>query len=291
MRFFLTISTIAFGLGAAGFAFLPSLSTHIMQNKGIFDPTGASASSTSNHYELLYASWSNNVSPLHTQVKNSIDKKRIPVITIEPWPLQEYNDTHVLASTAQGRYNHVIDTTCSDLKTFDTDIIIRWGHEMEINSTRYPWSKGNTQEYINAYRVFVTRCKTYDTHNHLFFMWSPSGEAGSELYWPGKDFVDIIGVSVYSFDKWDEQNSGHKRTFEEIFAGKYNRLKKFGKPIMIAEMGVNGTSDYQQQWLQAMRVAAPHYSKLLGYIYFNSKDIEGAWGPSYPTPDWTITNW
>jgi endoglucanase len=120
-------------------------------------------------------------------------------------------------------------------------------------------------------------------------MWSPSGEEGSQKYWPKSEYVDLIGISVYSYNLWDIGHLGKARTFMEVFLPKYWRLSKFDKPILIAEMGVTGSDEYKHSWLRSMSWQINIFPKIIGYVYFNDFDVESAWGTEFPTPDWRIS--
>ena len=70
---------------------------------------------------------------------------------------------------------------------------------------------------------------------------------------------------------------------------KYNRVARYGKPIVIAEGGVTGSKAYQLSWLSGALQDLRHYPLLRALIYFNAKDTPGAWGKGYSTPDWRIS--
>jgi beta-mannanase len=56
-----------------------------------------------------------------------------------------------------------------------------------------------------------------------------------DLYYPGDDVVDWTATSVLNYGpiaQWSRWWS-----FQEIFGTKYERLARFGRPVMIAELG------------------------------------------------------
>ena len=70
-----------------------------------------------------------------------------------------------------------------------------------------------------------------------YYVWSPVGSPGLHQYWPGPDYADYVGLSVYGFPQWDVRHYGRPRSFAEIFSEKYELVKGFGKPVLIAELG------------------------------------------------------
>lgn len=252
---------------------------------GVYDPANTINSENITH-ELIYFGWGNDTKQLHASTTKVIDKGRIPIVTVEPWNM--YREKNVLKNIAQGSYDNLIDTVCADLVSQQTPIIFRFAHEMDIKKDRYPWSEREPKEYIDAYTHVVLRCKQIDTNKRISYMWSPSGDDKAPLYYPGNNVVDLIGVSVYSYDTWDNLYLGHTRTFTEIFDSKYERLVSFNKPIWIAEMGVTGTPAEKQTWMKDMKQKAYWYRHLIGYVYFNSIDTPNVWGSDVPTPDWVI---
>jgi beta-mannanase len=241
-------------------------------------------------YNLSYFSWDTDPINIQQEIESQLEKHRVPVVTIEPWAFGHLSNTNILVDTSAGKYDVTITHICRKLGLLNTPIIVRWGHEMELNGHRYPWAGQSPENYKSAYEHFVDTCKSSDNNRKLLFMWSPSGESSAVLYWPRSDAVDIIGLSVYSYDKWDEKYLGNKRSFIQVFAPKYLRVMGLNRPILIAEMGVTGSDDYKDSWLRAMSWQATYFSRLIGYIYFNDRDVENSWGVDLPAPDWTIHN-
>ena len=236
--------------------------------------------------ELHYFSWDEDPQIINRILQSSISENLRPIVTLEPWP--QNRDRQFLDSINQGKYDDTINQVCTSLSALEHEIIIRWGHEMDLLNSRYPWAGKEANLFINAYQYFVEKCRTVDVNSNFIFMWSPSGDNLATEYWPGKQYVDIIGVSVYSFDLWDQKEFGHQRSFLQIFYPKYRNLAGFDRPIMIAEMGVTGTVEFQKKWLKKAFFQMKFFPKLMGAIYFNSLDNVGVWGKDLPVPDWRL---
>ena len=259
-------------------------------NLGAYDPSGLLQHEPAVKIEHVFVGWANYRSgDLLRQLHAIRDKGRRPLVSIEPWadaaitPL----NSSLLADVVTGKYDRTIRALASDIAEFRDPVYVRWGHEMENVTGRYPWAVRNAELYKNAYRRFVTACRLY-AHN-IDYIWSPVGDNGCERYWPGPAFVDFVGLSVFEFPQFDLRYYRKVRSFSEQMSEKYRRIAAFQKPVIIAEFGVTGDRDFQQAWLRAALQDMRNYPLLEAVAYFQAKDTPGAWGPHYTTPDWRIS--
>ena len=191
-------------------------------------------------------------------------KGRIPIISIEPFsgdPLDEI---------VSGKRDKEIANIASQLAQYGGPAIIRCGHEAE-NPT-YPWGGKPPAKYILAYRYVVDYLRKYSPQQKLSFMWSPNGTANGTKYYPGSHYVDYVGCSVFNTEKLPETCSDQT-------------LAQYGKPIIIAECGVQAKHD-QAAWVAGLKASASQFPLLKSVIYFNAVD-------PYPwvngqKPDWRI---
>ena len=195
-------------------------------------------------------------------------KGRTPIISIEPFsgdPLDEI---------VSGKRDKELAKIASQLAQYGGPAIIRWGHEPE--NSGYPWGGKPPEKYIAAYRYVVEYLRKCNPQQKLSFMWSPIGNANGTKYYPGSHYVDYVGCSVY-----DTEN----RSFAKTFAPMYATLAQYGKPIIIAECGVQAKYD-QAAWVAGLKASASQFPLLKSVIYFNAVD-------SHPwvngqKPDWRI---
>jgi beta-mannanase len=178
---------------------------------------------------------------------------------------------------------------CGAVAAFPGKQWIRWGHEMEDPSDRYPWACNDPAGYVAAYRYFVETCGKIAREAR--FIWSPKGEKQLAAYYPGDAHVDMVGVAVWGLERWDHNHHGRPRSFADTFAEKYRRVAKFGKPVIIAELGIAGGNEYRSAWLSEItRSSMTHASfpLLTSIVYFN--DQEPHFGPQgFGSPDWSLS--
>jgi endoglucanase len=286
----IAIAIVALFVGAFSTVFV-SAKYYVPQKikLGVFDPEGLAQNTANINWQKDFAAWTDPAELLQNKVQAAVQNNRVPLLTLEPWPVStdpaQRGDAFLTKVTA-GAYDPQINTSCVALAG-NGEVLVRWGHEMELANNRYPWSGTTPQTYVGAYKHFIDLCRKLAPT--VRFVWSPAGDVGSEQYWPGSSYVDYIGISVYSSEAWELANGGVRRSFIEIAKPKLSRMAKFNRPIIVAEMGVTGTDSYKASWLSAIKVRDLRSPNLIGLVYFNSKDVEGAWGVGQTTPDWRLS--
>ncbi len=174
------------------------------------------------------------------------------------------------AQVAEGKFDKQYTQFFQDVKKNNLRVIFRTMHEM--NGGRYPRSsnpKDFQKAWIHVWKL--SRAEGLDQNNILFDMsvnaWDLPAKWGKgaqtavfiqcqqnvkaklkcptfEDYYPGDDYVDLMGVTFYNRGKW---NSNRRRgTPDQIVnaAGRktLDRLKKFDKPIFVDEVGTTAVN-------------------------------------------------
>lgn len=256
-------------------------------NYGVYDPLHRFSNAKGVAIEHIFVSWlsSESSEKISNSFKYASDRNRWLMITVEPHAL-EGRGSQVLNDVATGAYDPIIESLCKRIGSLQAPALVRWGHEMESRDVRYPWSGANNDSYIAAYRHFAEKCRA--DAPKIYLVWSPKGAPGLAKYYPGRTFVDLVGLSIYELPSYDLDHSGKVISFRDTFAPKYERVMVFNRPIIIAEMGVSGDPKYQARWMADFFRCASNFPLLRTAVYFDGKDNPGAWPERYGTPDWTI---
>lgn len=155
----------------------------------------------------------------------------------------------------------------------DVDVLLRIGAEMNI------WGNAATpEEFIRAFRIISLKMKSLP---NVAAVWSVAHTSGWNVdtndYYPGDEYVDWVGVTVYSNKYFLGQRWNGTEVFNEVcFKTGYNAdpvimiadiVNTYGnrKPIMISECGsaykTNGViNEYHHEW------AAEHLKKIYSFI-------------------------
>lgn len=254
---------------------------------GIYDPYGDYADVQGVDIEHLFLPWEDvllsSLAEADTYVK---ERGRSLLVTIEPWTWtrDERNLPSVLRrGISSGEYDPTMRAVCAALSTMDTPMVIRWAQEMDDFSGQFIWAGWEPADYISAYKRMMGICREEVPKAQI--MWSPLGYDNMADYYPGDEFVDMVGLSVFGLQAWEEAVLGEARSFEDIFGPRYERALQFDKPIMVAELGFVGDAAYVESWEEAVRSLGEKYPELKGVVYFGQKEVY-PWPDGYGLPDW-----
>ncbi len=219
------------------------------------------------------------------QVKTILELGSTPVITWEPWlsdfvaenfptPLRkaEFRDAGGLRDIARGKYDSYIKTWAQAAAQINQPIFLRVGHEMN-DPYRYPWGPQNNsaKDFILAWKHIHSIFRLQGA-TKVIWIWSPHPAYGFfEAYYPGKKFVDYIGVGILNYGtvaNWSKWWS-----FKDIFGKHYKELAQFNKPIMITEFGCLKVGGNRNQWFsEALRDLPQKYPLVKSIVYFHFSD-------------------
>ncbi|MGB3146490.1 MAG: glycosyl hydrolase [Paracoccaceae bacterium] len=256
---------------------------------GAYDPDGDFVDDPVPVIEHLFLPWEDVYLPsLNDADAYAQARGRALLITLEPWTWSrnDRNEAGYLQKAIfSGAYDENMRTICGTLASLKSNVTLRWAHEMDDDNGQFIWAGWPPETYIKAYRRMITICK--DVAPNISYMWSPLGDEGMEAYYPGDDLVDIVGISVFGLQKWDQDKYGHDRTYQEIMAPRYTRAATFGKPVVVAELGYSGTQAYVDDWENTVRVSRADQPQLVGVVYFDQKEVY-PWPEDYGLPDWRL---
>ncbi|HEF4752125.1 TPA: glycosyltransferase [Burkholderia multivorans] len=254
---------------------------------GVYDPDRVFASDANLAFDHVFVSW--NAPDLDTQIDDAYRtahaRNRALMVTVEPWALPGSRTGALLDDIAHGRYDARIAATCSALAALHAPVFVRWGHEMETDTGRYPWASGDASGYIDAYRRVVDACRAMT--DQLRFVWSPAGNRNLDDYFPGPGYADAVGLSVFDCPRCAVWPAGGRASAENILRTKYARVADYGLPVMVTELGVDGSDARKRDALDEFQRSLWRYPLLKAVVYFNAVDTPGAWPARY-VPDWRI---
>jgi len=258
---------------------------------GVYDPDGDFDSDGAVTIEHLFLPWEDVYLPsLNTADAYAKERGRALLVTLEPWTWSrsERNTAQFLRNGIfSGEFDANMHAVCQVLATLESPVTLRFMHEMDDDNGQFIWAGWDHDDYIAAYQRMIDLCRA-DAPN-ITVMWSPLGDEGMQDYYPGDDYADLVGVSVFGLQAWDQAKHDHDRTFDEIFAPRYELAASFGKPVVVAELGYVGKASYVQNWDDTVRVDKVEYPSLVGVVYFNYPEVY-PWPEGFGMPDWRVKN-
>lgn len=157
-----------------------------------------------------------------------------------------------------------IRKTLAKINSYGKPMLVRFANEMNVSALG-----DDPAKYVEVFRTVADMIHEYD---NLAVVWSPN-DLGSldrpfDLYWPGNDYVDWVGISCYMNQYFQGNANTDEKDTIYFMTGAYawatNHLKpiiKFmeengiQKPVMISEGGVATSAG--EEW------AAPRLRNML----------------------------
>ena len=225
----------------------------------------------------------------------------LPLVFWSPWdkPYEEDHgpDKFGLTEILAGKWDAYIDKWADAARDFGHPIIVVFG--VEMNGTWFPWSGayyGGAQwvpEYNNwkgpetfrrAYRYVVDRVRArhasnikwmFHTNNYPYPYETWNSAAA---YYPGSDYVDWLGLSVYGQQYKDEPNPD----IPSLVDWPYQEMSRLdpNKPIMIAEWATGEfplaaappSAMHKPAWIkQGLELFRTRYPRIKGALYWHER--------------------
>ncbi len=168
-----------------------------------------------------------------------------------------------------------------DMKAVGAPIFLRFASEMNGTWTKY---SGNPALYKEKWRI-VAR-KMHELAPNVAMVWAPytTPERTIPLFYPGDEYVDWVGVNMYSVTHFNQNPNLPARDRHPVEMLDYiYRTYSARKPIMIAEYGATHFSSLEKEPQTAFasgcivglyRALPRLYPRVKAIFYFNVNNLE-----------------
>jgi cellulose synthase (UDP-forming) len=224
---------------------------------------------------------------LRPELTKIASKGRTPIVTIEPYPIPRIGGSEtLLPDITAGKYDEVILAMATETESLGSPVFIRFAPEMDMTTDK-PYARKPPEVFIPAYQHFVLVFREASPTSLL--VWTSVGNQGGEKYYPGDDYVDYTGYSLYEQADASKLWCGHERSFAQWMDEKYPAFAKLGKPVIITELGICGSPQKQRSWMVDAFATVANYPLVKALIYFNAQDTVSwkKWGAP-GAPNWRI---
>ena len=198
------------------------------------------------------------------------------LVTIEP--KGDPNGAQLLQNIANGVYDRRLLRILNTIKLDPNTVYVRFAQEMDLPNS-FNWGNQNPTLYISAYRKVVNLARTHGITN-IKWVWSPAGLPSASLYYPGNNYVNIIGTTMLYDPFW---SGNYHPTFSQIQAVRA-WLFSYNKPVWITEFGVGDENVNFQTSLIKSALSQYRSDGYQAIIYLNIKD------PNVHGPNYTLNN-
>lgn len=200
------------------------------------------------------------------------DSGAMPCITWEPVYYSQLGETAVEhKALMNGVYDSYIHFFARQGKALDFPVMMRFGRDMNLEKNhwggdRESYGPESPNKYKEMYKKIHGIFKEEGADNFLWafcpnsetvpnISWDESaGWNTIEAYYPGDDFVDIMGVNGYNWGNKSSEEFGWEsrfRSFDEIFRSSIIQLKGIApnKPLLIFETASSARGGNKLAWV------------------------------------------
>lgn len=181
---------------------------------------------------LLYLPYGTDISHYASHIEKAKEKGKVIQIALEP-----HNG---IASVTDESY---LIRLASDMENSGCSFLLRFAGEM--NDTTCKWYTPDAELYKEKFRMVANIFHTYAPSVPV--IWSPNfyPESTMELYYPGDEYVDYVGISAYKLQQTETDPFGQgvdRSVYSDIMD---HIVKLYGdrKPIIVSE-GAPSYMDY-----------------------------------------------
>ncbi len=196
----------------------------------------------------------------------------IPFIQMEPRGVG-------LAAIAAGRSDGYLISYARAVADYRYPVVIGFGHEM--NGPWYPWgwTKVSPAVWVAAWRHVVTVFRRAGALN-VTWIWTANvegpGDGPLRAYWPGRRYVDWIGITGYLYFRLD--------TFAGTYGPTITAVRRFThRPILISEAAAGQVAG------QAAKIpglfSLVRKDHLLGFVWFDAAQKSGIYHQDWRLED------
>jgi Glycosyl hydrolase family 26 len=235
---------------------------------------------------MVFQAWAFNVDPAAV-----LDGPGIPVISWEPWqpprlgtpigrqgaPQRAYSN----AAIADGRWDAYLRRWALAIKAYRRPVILR--PMAEFNGFWYPWSH-DPHQFVRAWRHMWNVFHAIGADN-VTWVWSFQVDSNAqpgpweqtiEQYWPGRRYVDVLGMSLLRFAQ------GNSVPFYLDQLALAHQL--FHRPTMISEANV--AYGLSIPWLIQLRSGLSELPYNEGFVWSQAPSRQEAHDPASGDMDW-----
>jgi hypothetical protein len=197
-----------------------------------------------------------------------------PIIDIEPYG-------HSLAQVAAGVADGWLRQLAIGIKGMNRPVVVAFAPE--ANGNWYPWELKPGPFRIawrHVWDVVSTAAQNKKSH-HIKWMWQMSSHDRIGAYWPGKHYVNWVGIDGYFRTP--------KNTFHGLFHGSLATVKQLTKtdPILLSETAVGPMTNAQAADITELFAAAKKYG-LIAVVWFQKRQHSAKGQDPSVHQDWRL---
>jgi mannan endo-1,4-beta-mannosidase len=133
---------------------------------------------------------------------------------------------------AHCRWMHELDLLATGLKELDdAGVVVLWRPFHEMNGGWFWWGGKDPDTFIKLWRQMFDYFTQTKRLNNLLWVYAPNQSTNTALYYPGDQYVDLVGLDAYA----DNVDQRHIKGYAEV--------ADLPKPFGFTEFGPHGASN------------------------------------------------
>lgn len=228
-------------------------------------------------FVVRYQAFSDGNFPME-DMKNAYKHNRVVELTLQTMNMGEDNSS-ITYDILNGEYDEYFQEYAKKAKEFGHPILFRLNNEMNGDWCVYSsyYSSKDTQLYKEVWK-YVYGIFEENGVDNVLWVWNPHDISFPNFgwnhylnYYPGDEYVDIIGMTGYNTGTY--YNGEIWRGFTEIYDPLYEEYDKlFKQPLMITEFGSNSVGGDKITWINEMFDNMKRYDRIKVAIWWNGID-------------------
>ena len=171
--------------------------------------------------------------PIDQVLDASYAEGRVLELTLQTNNNYEAEEGNMVYQVLNGTYDDFLHQFAADVAEFAHPVIFRLGNEM--NGDWCPYSAYHTSRDTSIYRAFYRYVyeifRSEGALENTIWVWNPNERAYPNykwnyetLYYPGDEYVDVIGLTGYNTGTYYASSGETWRSFAEIYDPIYKKV-------------------------------------------------------------------
>lgn len=180
-------------------------------------------------------------------------------------------DKNFLKDILSGEYDAFFKTWGEEARKHGVPFLLRFGFEM--NGDWFSWGE-QPESFVRAWKRAYDLMEGPDGNPYIDWVFSPnvlwgkrSFESDFKPYYPGDNYVDIVGLDGYNFGN-DHSPYHSWRSYDQIFDKSLAAIARFDKPLIITEIG-SAHGPEKAEWMSDALKKMTADERVEAFIYFN----------------------
>ena len=193
------------------------------------------------------------------------------------------NNSNAVYQVLNGERDAFLHSYAKMIAEFDHPVLFRPVNEM--NGDWCVYSAYHTGKDANLYQEFyryLYRIFEQEGADNVIWIWNPNKDSKPDMgwnhilnYYPGDEYVDVVGMTAYNTGTYYAQVGESWHTFSELYDDLYrNYTAHFAQPLMITEFSCANKGGNKVEWIQDMFRTIKEYPKIRVAVWWNYCDFD-----------------